>query len=48
MAAAVRDLHDRWRAGKLEDAPLAEEWRGRVSRRARSQDSVGVLEAVVG
>ncbi|HEU5372053.1 MAG TPA: glycosyltransferase family 4 protein [Gaiellaceae bacterium] len=48
MAAAVRDLHDRWRAGKLEDAPLAEEWRRRVSRRARSQDFVGVLEAVVG
>jgi hypothetical protein len=47
MAAALLDLHARWRVGRLEDKPLAEEWRRRVSRRARSQDFAHVLEAVV-
>jgi glycosyltransferase involved in cell wall biosynthesis len=48
MAAALRDLHGRWRAGSLEEAPLAEEWRRKVSRRARSEEFAHVLEAVVG
>jgi hypothetical protein len=48
MADALRELHRRWREGTLDDAPLAEEWRRKVSRRARSQDFVSVLEAVVG
>jgi hypothetical protein len=48
MAAALRDLHGRWRAGSLEEAPLADEWRRKVSRRARSEEFAHVLEAVVG
>ena len=48
MTAALRDLHGRWRAGKLEDAPLSEEWRRKVSRRARSQDFASLLEGVLG
>ena len=48
MASALRDLHGRWRAGRLDDTPLAEEWRRRVSRRERSQEFLHVLEAVVG
>jgi glycosyltransferase involved in cell wall biosynthesis len=46
MAAALRDLHDRWRAGTLDAAPLSEEWRHKVSRRTRSEELVRVLERV--
>jgi glycosyltransferase involved in cell wall biosynthesis len=46
MAAALAELHDRWRAGSLEAAPLSEEWRRKVSRRARSQEIARVLEQV--
>jgi glycosyltransferase involved in cell wall biosynthesis len=48
MADALRALHARWRAGELEQTPLAEEWRRRVSRRARSEEIARVLEEVVG
>jgi len=44
MAAALRDLHGRWRAGALESAPLAQEWRDRVSRRARVEELAQLLE----
>jgi glycosyltransferase involved in cell wall biosynthesis len=44
IAAALKDLHARWRAGGLEEAPLAEEWKSRVSRRARVQDLADLLE----
>jgi hypothetical protein len=41
-------LHARWRAGALDDAPLSEEWRRRVSRRSRSEEIARVLEQVTG
>ena len=43
IAAALRDLHGRWRDGLLEDAPLAPEWKARVSRRARVQELADLL-----
>jgi glycosyltransferase involved in cell wall biosynthesis len=46
IAAALRDLHGAWRDGGLAEAPLAEEWRRRVSRRARVEDFARVLEDV--
>jgi glycosyltransferase involved in cell wall biosynthesis len=48
MVEALTALHARWRAGELEQTPLAEEWRGRVDRRSRSEEIAGVLEDVVG
>ncbi len=48
IAAALRDLHGRWRAGELDETPLQEEWRRKISRRARSQDLARLLEEVVG
>ena len=48
ITAALRDLHAAWRAGKLQASALSEEWRRKVSRRARSEDLVHVLEQVVG
>ena len=44
IAAALRELHTRWRAGGLEEAPLAPEWKARVSRRARVQELADLLE----
>ncbi|HEY5295651.1 MAG TPA: glycosyltransferase [Gaiellaceae bacterium] len=46
MAAALRDLHARWRGGELESTPLAQEWRDRVSRRARVEELAQLLEKV--
>lgn len=46
MVAALGDLRTRWRAGELEEAPLADEWRRKVSRRARSQELMRLLEQV--
>ena len=48
MTEALRGLHQRWRAGELEETPLAPEWKRRVSRRARSEEIAQVLEEVVG
>ena len=48
MAGALRDLHDRWRAGSLDGPPLSDEWRQKVSRRSRSEDLLRVLEQVTG
>ena len=44
IAAALRELHTRWRSGGLEAAPLAPEWKARVSRRARVQELADLLE----
>jgi glycosyltransferase involved in cell wall biosynthesis len=44
IAAALRELHTRWRSGGLEEAPLAPEWKTRVSRRARVQELADLLE----
>lgn len=46
IAAALADLHGRWLAGGLESQPLAEEWRRRVSRRARVEEFASFLERV--
>ena len=46
IAAALVDLHARWRAGGLESQPLAEEWRRKVSRRARVEEFASFLERV--
>jgi glycosyltransferase involved in cell wall biosynthesis len=43
IAGALRDLHARWRSGGLEAAPLAPEWKARVSRRARVQELADLL-----
>jgi hypothetical protein len=43
MAAALRDLHARWAADDLPDTSLADEWRDRVSRRARVQELADLL-----
>jgi glycosyltransferase involved in cell wall biosynthesis len=44
IAAALRELHTRWRSGGLEAAPLAPEWKARISRRARVQELAELLE----
>jgi glycosyltransferase involved in cell wall biosynthesis len=44
MTAVLRDLHERWRNGALDAAPLSEEWRDRVSRRARVEELAQLLE----
>jgi glycosyltransferase involved in cell wall biosynthesis len=48
MTAALRDLHEKWRAGTLDGPPLSDEWRSKVSRRARSEELARLLEQVVG
>ncbi|MFL5925882.1 MAG: glycosyltransferase family 4 protein [Gaiellaceae bacterium] len=47
IVAALRDLHGRWRAGTLESTPLSEDWRDRVSRRARVEELARLLERLV-
>jgi hypothetical protein len=44
MAAALRDLHERWQAGSLDGARLSDEWRRRLSRRARVEELAALLE----
>jgi glycosyltransferase involved in cell wall biosynthesis len=44
MATALRDLHAQWKAGGLQSAPLTQEWRDRVSRRARVEELAQLLE----
>jgi hypothetical protein len=46
MVAALRNLHARWKAGELEDAPLSDEWRARVSRRTRVEELAQLLERI--
>jgi glycosyltransferase involved in cell wall biosynthesis len=46
MAAALRDLNARWKAGGLEDAPLSDEWRAKVSRRTRVEELAQLLERI--
>jgi hypothetical protein len=46
IAAALRELHAVWSRGGLGEAPLEEEWRRRVSRRARVEEFARLLEAV--
>jgi glycosyltransferase involved in cell wall biosynthesis len=46
MAAALQELHGRWRAGTLDAAPLPEELRVQVSRRSRVEDLARLLETL--
>jgi glycosyltransferase involved in cell wall biosynthesis len=46
LTAALRDLHGRWRAGTLGAVGLSDEWRERVSRRARVRDLADLLESL--
>ena len=46
LAAALRDLHSRWRAGTLDAVRLPDELRERVSRRARVRELAELLEAL--
>ena len=43
IQAALRDLHERWRAGKLNGTALTAERRGRIDRRARAEDLAELL-----
>jgi glycosyltransferase involved in cell wall biosynthesis len=44
IAQALRDLHGRWRAGALDAPALSDEWRRKVSRRARVEELAALLE----
>jgi glycosyltransferase involved in cell wall biosynthesis len=44
MAAALRELHTRWRGGTLPDTALSEEWRTKVSRQTRVEELARLLE----
>jgi glycosyltransferase involved in cell wall biosynthesis len=44
MAAALRELHARWRSGGLDSAPLSGEWRAKLSRRARVEELARFVE----
>jgi glycosyltransferase involved in cell wall biosynthesis len=46
MTAALLDLHARWKAGSLAGTPLSEDWRDKVSRRARAEELAQLLEAL--
>jgi glycosyltransferase involved in cell wall biosynthesis len=43
IADALRDLHGRWQNGGLEQAPLPEDVRRRVSREARVEELAKLL-----
>jgi glycosyltransferase involved in cell wall biosynthesis len=48
--AAIRDaileLHERWRAGKLDGTPLSPEWREQLSRATRVEELAELLESL--
>jgi len=46
IARELEAMRDRWRAGELEPVRLSREWRERVSRRARAQELVDLLEEI--
>ena len=46
IAAALRDLHARWQAGQLNGTPLSDEWRERLSRRARAEELADLLRSL--
>jgi glycosyltransferase involved in cell wall biosynthesis len=47
MARELEALRDRWRAGTLEPVRLSDEWRTKLSRRARVQELADLLGEVV-
>jgi glycosyltransferase involved in cell wall biosynthesis len=46
IARELEALRDRWRAGELTDAPLSDDWRRRLSRRARVEELAALLEKI--
>jgi len=46
ITAALCDLHARWQEGSLDDAPLSDDWRVRVSRRTRVAEFAALLEGL--
>jgi glycosyltransferase involved in cell wall biosynthesis len=44
IARELTALRDAWQAGALDGTPLSEEWRGRLSRRARVEELAALLE----
>ncbi len=47
IRAELKELEASWRAGRLDGTPLSDEWRRRLSRRARAEDYAAFLEEVV-
>jgi glycosyltransferase involved in cell wall biosynthesis len=47
LRAALLGLVERWRAGTLDGSPLSEEWRDRLSRRARVEELAQLLGELV-
>jgi glycosyltransferase involved in cell wall biosynthesis len=48
IARELEVMRDRWRAGTLESARLSDEWKQKLSRRARVQDLADLLHRVAG
>ncbi|HSC91321.1 MAG TPA: glycosyltransferase family 4 protein [Gaiellaceae bacterium] len=46
IAAALRGLHERWRAGTLDGTPLTEAWRERLSRTSRAEELAELLRSL--
>jgi len=46
LTAVLRELHERWRAGTLDGGGLSDEWRRKLSRRARVEELARLLERV--
>jgi glycosyltransferase involved in cell wall biosynthesis len=46
IAAALGGLESEWRGGRLDGTPLSDEWKARLSRRARTQEYVEFLREV--
>jgi glycosyltransferase involved in cell wall biosynthesis len=46
IRAALVELEGSWRAGRLDGTPLSDEWRRRLSRRARAEDYAAFLAEV--
>ncbi len=47
IAAALAELHARWKDGGLPDVELTPEWRDRLSRRTRVEEMAAVLRATL-
>jgi len=43
---AILELHERWRAGKLDGTPLSPEWREQLSRATRVEELAELLESL--
>ncbi len=46
IRAALEELHDRWRAGRLDEAPLEPETRRRLSRESRVEELAQLLRSL--